>query len=62
MFEPTETESKESLDTAVEVLRTLYKEAASNAEKLLNSPHTTPIYRVDEVGADRNPRIRYEFK
>ena len=61
MFEPTETESKESLDTAADVLRILYNEALNNPEKLHNAPYSTPINRVDEVNAARNPKLKYDF-
>lgn len=62
MVEPTETESKETLDAAADILRGLYDEAFSDPEKLHNAPYTTPINRVDEVSAARNPRLKYEFE
>ena len=61
MAEPTETESKETLDEAIEVFRRLYKEAQSNADSLHSAPVTTPVTRLDEVGAARHPVLRYHF-
>ena len=61
MIEPTETESKETLDEAAEVYRSLYKMAYENAQALHDAPVTTPVRRLDEVGAARNPRLRYKF-
>lgn len=61
MIEPTETESKETLDEAIEALCAIASEAKSNPEAVISAPHTTPISRPDEVGAARNPKLRYEF-
>jgi glycine dehydrogenase subunit 2 len=61
MIEPTETESKETLDQAIAVFRELYALAETEAEKLHEAPVTTPVTRLDEVGAARHPVIRYEF-
>jgi glycine dehydrogenase subunit 2 len=54
MIEPTETESKETLDAFVEGMLQIAKEAHDSPEILLNAPHSTPIGRVDEVHAARN--------
>lgn len=59
MFEPTETESPETLDQAAEVMRKLYRLANEAPERLKEAPFTTPIGRVDEVGAARHPHLRY---
>lgn len=61
MVEPTETESKETLDEAIEVFRNLYEMAEKEAESLHNAPVTTPVTRLDEVGAARHPVLRYDF-
>ncbi|MDR1508572.1 MAG: aminomethyl-transferring glycine dehydrogenase subunit GcvPB [Synergistaceae bacterium] len=61
MIEPTETESRETLDHAVAALREIYDAAGTNPEILRNSPHTTPVRRPDEVNAARRPRLRYDF-
>jgi glycine dehydrogenase subunit 2 len=54
MIEPTETESKETLDAFVEAMLQIAKEAHEDPDILLQAPHTTPIGRVDEVHAARN--------
>ena len=61
MIEPTETESKETLDEAVEVFRRLYETAREHPEALHEAPVTTPVTRLDEVEAARHPVIRYTF-
>ena len=61
MFEPTETESKETMDEAIEIYLKLYDKAYSDPEYLKNAPYNTPIKRPDEVGAARNPKVRYIF-
>lgn len=61
MVEPTETESKETLDEAIAVFRNLYEMAEKEAEQLHNAPVTTPVTRLDEVGAARHPVLRYDF-
>lgn len=62
MVEPTETESKETLDDAVAVFRELYELAKTDADSLHNAPVTTPVTRMDEVGAARNPVLKYSFE
>lgn len=62
MVEPTETESKEVLDHAIEVFRKLYNDALENPEILLQAPVTTPVTRMDEVEAARHPVLKYEFE
>jgi glycine dehydrogenase subunit 2 len=61
MVEPTETESKETLEQAAEIFKQLYSIAQTAPEQLHNAPVTTPVRRLDEVGAARNPRVRYQF-
>lgn len=61
MVEPTETESRETLDHAIAVFRELYELAQSNADALHAAPVTTPIGRLDEVGAARHPVLKYDF-
>ena len=62
MLEPTETETKETLDQAAEVLKTLRKKAEEQPQELHDSPLTTIIGRVDEVRAARQPILKYDFK
>ncbi|MCL4304506.1 aminomethyl-transferring glycine dehydrogenase subunit GcvPB [bacterium] len=59
MIEPTESESRETLDEFVEVMLQIDREASETPELLKNSPYTTPVRRLDEAGAARNLNIRY---
>jgi len=61
MVEPTETESKETLEQAAEIFKQLYSIAQTAPEQLHSAPVKTPVRRLDEVGAARNPRVRYQF-
>ncbi|MGI6574754.1 MAG: aminomethyl-transferring glycine dehydrogenase subunit GcvPB [bacterium] len=60
MIEPTETESKETLDRFVGVMKAIAREAETEPEKVKNAPHTTPVGRLDEVTAARNPVVIWE--
>ena len=60
MIEPTETESKETIDAFIEVMRTIAEEAARDPEILHGAPHNTPISRPDETTAARNPILKYQ--
>lgn len=62
MFEPTETESKETLEHAAAVMAQLKAEAYSNPEARKAAPVTMPIGRADEVKAARQPILTYNFK
>ncbi|MBR5768034.1 MAG: aminomethyl-transferring glycine dehydrogenase subunit GcvPB [Clostridia bacterium] len=62
MLEPTETESKETLDMAADAFRRLYDLGKSDPGYMHSSPHGTPIGRPDEVKAARNPVVRYSFE
>lgn len=62
MVEPTETESRETLDDAIEVFRSLYELTRLNPESLHEAPVTTPVSRLDEVTAARHPVLRYRFE
>jgi glycine dehydrogenase subunit 2 len=61
MVEPTETETKETLDEAIEIYQKIYNQALLNPEELHQSPISTVIGRPDEVTAARNPILRYPF-
>jgi glycine dehydrogenase subunit 2 len=61
MAEPTETESKETLDKVIAVLRSLHETAMTNPEALHQAPIHTPVTRLDEVRAARNPKLKHEF-
>jgi glycine dehydrogenase subunit 2 len=58
MVEPTETETKETLDGFAEAIAEILREAAENPEIAQNAPYTTPVRRLDEVGAAKHPVIR----
>ena len=62
MAEPCETESKETLDWAIDVFIALNDLAYSDPEKLHQAPVKTPVTRLDEVGAARHPVLKYEFE
>ena len=61
MVEPTETETRETLDHAIEVFRSIYTQAQEHPEQMHELPLHTPVRRLDEVGAARNPKLRYTF-
>ncbi len=60
MLEPTETESKDTLDWAADVFRQLYELGYQDPEYMHASPHNAQIGRPDEVRAARNPILRYQ--
>lgn len=60
MIEPTETESKETLDNYINVLKQIAKEAKENPEILKEAPHTTPVRRLDEATAARYPKLKFK--
>ena len=59
MIEPTETESKETLDEFIEAMRQIAREAETSPELLKSAPHDTIVKRLDEVKAVRKPVLRY---
>ena len=59
MVEPTETESKETLDEVCAIYEKIAAEAREDAAILHEAPHTTPVRRLDEVAAARNMVLRY---
>ncbi len=61
MIEPTETESKETLEEAAKAFHEIYKLIKENPEQLHNSPSNTIISRPDETNAARHPVLRYKF-
>ncbi len=60
MIEPTETESKETLDEFIAAMKQIAKEARENPTELQNAPLTTLVRRPDETLAARNPILKYE--
>lgn len=59
MIEPTETESRETLDQFVEALESIVQEAETEPELVKAAPHLTRIRRLDEARAARKPRLRW---
>jgi len=59
MIEPTETESKKSLDDFIAAMKQIVKECKENPKLLQTAPHETPVRRLDEVTAARNPILRW---
>jgi glycine dehydrogenase subunit 2 len=59
MFEPTETETRETLDEVADALAHIHAQALADPNALRAAPRTTPIGRPDDVAAARAPRVRY---
>ncbi len=60
MIEPTETESKETLDAFANAMRKIAEESEKEPKVLKNSPHNTPVSRLDMVKASREPVLRWK--
>lgn len=60
MIEPTETETKETLDEFVTIMRQIAQEAMDNPDIIHAAPHHTPVGRLDEVRAAREPILRWQ--
>jgi glycine dehydrogenase subunit 2 len=60
MIEPTENESKETLDGFIAVMRQIAEEAKNDPDLVKSAPHTTPIGRVDDVLAAKHPITTYK--
>lgn len=60
MIEPTETESKETLDIFIAAMKSIAQEAHENPDILHSAPHITEVSRLDEVGAARDPNLRWK--
>lgn len=59
MIEPTETESKISMDGYIDAMKTIAKEARENPDVLLSAPHNTPVGRIDEAKAAKDLILKY---
>ena len=59
MIEPTENESKETIDGFISVMRRIAEEAAECPGEVKSAPHNTPIGRVDDVLAAKHPVVTY---
>jgi len=60
MIEPTETESKQTLDQFAEIMGKIVDEAINNPDLVKSAPHNTPVKRLDDVTATKNPIYRYQ--
>jgi glycine dehydrogenase subunit 2 len=60
MIEPTETESKETLDKFALALTTISEEMMKNPQIVKDAPYTTPVARLDEITAARKPNLRWK--
>ena len=59
MIEPTETETKETLDAFVAALRAIHAEALADPERVKSAPHDLPVRRLDELAAARTPNVAW---
>ena len=62
MIEPTETETKETLDAFCDAMIAIAREAADDVTLLKEAPHDRPVRRLDEVRAAKNPVVKYGFE
>ena len=60
MIEPTETESKETIDEFIEAMIKIAEESKVDPELLKSAPHDTIVRRPDETKAARDPVLKYE--
>lgn len=61
MIEPTETETKETLDRFISIMKRISDEAYNSPERVLSAPHYTSVGRVDEVKAARKPILSWKM-
>jgi glycine dehydrogenase subunit 2 len=61
MIEPTETESKRTMDDFVEAMKEIAKDVEENPEVVHTAPHNTPVRRLDDARAARNPDLRWQM-
>ncbi len=59
MIEPTETETRETLDYFVEIMHQINEEARTQPELVKTAPHTTVVGRLDQALAARKPNLRW---
>jgi glycine dehydrogenase subunit 2 len=62
MIEPTETETKETLDAFCDAMLAIAREASENPALLKEAPHSRPVRRLDEVRAAKHPIVKFEFE
>lgn len=59
MIEPTETETRETLEKFINIMQNIYTDIKADFEQVLSSPEKTPVARVDETAAARKPVLKY---
>src|SRR6266511_3858882 len=62
MIEPTETEPKERLDSFVDAMLAIAREASEDPDVIREAPHNRPVGRLDEVRAAKRPVVKYDFE
>jgi len=62
MIEPTETESRQTLNAFIEAMKEIARDVEENPEILHTAPHNTPVRRLDDVRAARNPDLRWQMR
>ena len=60
MIEPTESETKETIDAFIQALIDIDREVTEDPDLVNNAPHTTPVARLDEAKAARQPDLRWQ--
>ena len=60
MIEPTESESKDTIDSFIDVMRKIAEEAKTNPDIVKGAPHETPVKRVNDVEAAKHPILTYQ--
>ena len=59
MIEPTESETRETMDAFIQALKDIDREVNEDPDLVRSAPHTTPVSRLDEAGAARQPDLRW---
>jgi glycine dehydrogenase subunit 2 len=59
MIEPTESETRETLDAFIQALKDIDREVTEDPDLVRGAPHTTPVSRLDEATAARQPDLRW---
>ena len=62
MIEPTETESKKTLEDFAKILKNIINEAKINRELVVNAPQNTAVKRINEINASRNLILKHKLK
>ena len=60
MIEPTKSESKEEMDLFIEAMKSIAEEVEEDPQTVLDAPHSTRVFRLDETAAARKPVLRWK--